>query len=149
MMTRTIAAAALISLTAAALPAHAEENPASAAGAAPAIVVPARIERALARPAVLPALYVSYAALQAYDVYSTRQALARGAREANPLMQGVVGNPGAFVALKAGVAAGTILAAERLWKNDKKAAAIGVMVASNVVSAMVASRNARTLRELR
>lgn len=61
----------------------------------------------------------------------------------------MVGNPGAFVALKAGVAAGTILAAERLWKQDKKAAAIGVMIASNVVASVVASRNARTFRQLR
>lgn len=64
-------------------------------------------------------------------------------------MQGVVGSPGAFVALKAGVAAGTILAAERLWKQDKTAAAIGVMIASNVVASVVASRNARTFRQLR
>lgn len=146
MMMRTIAAA-VATLTFSALPASAADAPEAAA--APAIVVPARVERALARPAVLPALYASYAALQAYDVYSTRQALSRGAREANPLMQGVVGNPGAFVALKAGVAAGTILAAERLWKHDKKAAAIGIMIASNVVASMVASKNARTLRQLR
>ena len=148
MMIRTIAAA-VATLTFSALPASAADAADAASAAAPAIVVPARVERALARPAVLPALYVGYAALQAYDVYSTRQALGRGAREANPLMQGVVGNQGAFVALKAGVAAGTILAAERLWKHDKKAAAIGVMVASNVVATMVASRNARTLRQLR
>jgi hypothetical protein len=101
------------------------------------------------RPTLLPALYAGYAVLQAYDIYSTRQALTRGAAEANPLMQGVVGNPGAFVALKAGVAASTILAAERLWKHDKKAAAIGVMVASTTVSAIVAGRNARTLRQMR
>ncbi|OFW05357.1 MAG: hypothetical protein A3I61_05055 [Acidobacteria bacterium RIFCSPLOWO2_02_FULL_68_18] len=144
-MRRTIAAA-LLSLTAA-LPAFAEETAAPAA--APAIVVPARVERTLARPAVLPALYVSYAALQVYDVYSTRQALARGAQEANPLMQGVVGNAGALWAVKAGATAGAILAAERLWKRDKKAAAIGVMVASNAVAALVASRNASTLRHLR
>jgi hypothetical protein len=102
-----------------------------------------------ARPMMLPALYAGYAALQVYDIYSTRQALKRGAIEANPLMQGTVGNAGAFVALKAGVAAGTILAAERLWRNDKKAAAIGVMVASTAVSAIVAGRNASTLRQLR
>lgn len=149
MMIRTIAAAAVATLTVAALPARAADAAEAAGTAAPAIVVPARVERALSRPAVLPALYVSYAALQAYDIYSTRQAIARGAREANPLMQGVVGNPGAFIALKAGVAAGTILAAERLWKNDKKAAAIGVMVASNLVATVVASRNARTLRHIR
>jgi hypothetical protein len=146
MMTRTIAAAAVATLTLAVLPASAADAPETAASPS---VVPARVERTLARPAALPALYLGYAALQAYDIYSTRQALGRGAQEANPVMQGVVGNTGAFIAVKAGVAAGTILAAERLWKNDKKAAAIGVMVASNVVAAMVASKNARTLRQMR
>ena len=149
MMNRTIAAAAVAALTISALPVSAAEAPAAAPAAASTIIVPARVERALARPALLPALYVSYAALQGYDIYSTRQALGRGAQESNPLMQGVVGTPGAFIALKAGVAAGTILAAERLWKHDQKAAAIGVMIASNLVTAVVASRNARTLRQLR
>lgn len=145
MSIRTIAVAAL---SVPALPASAADAPADGA-ATPAIVVPARVERALSRPTLLPALYVSYAVLQVYDVYSTRQSLAGGAREANPLMQGVVGNPGAFWALKAGATAGTILAAERLWKNNHKAAAIAVMVASNGIAAMVASKNARTLRQLR
>jgi hypothetical protein len=150
MMMRTLAAAAAATLTFSALPARAADAAEGTAAASPAtIVVPARIERALTRPVVLPALYAGYAALQAYDFYSTRQALGRGAREANPLMQDVVGSSGAFLAVKAGAAAGTILAAERLWKNNKKAAAIGVMVASNAVAAIVASRNARTLRHIR
>ena len=148
-MTRTIAAAVAATLTFSALPARAADSPEAAATAAAPVVAPVRVERALARPAVLPGLYAGYAALQAYDLYSTRQALGRGAREANPLMQGVVGNPDAFIALKAGVAAGTILAAERLWKQDKKAAAIGVMAASIAVSAIVATKNARTLRQVR
>lgn len=146
-MTRTIAAAAALSLTMFALPASADE-------AAPApitvtgMVAPAKMAQALSRPAALTALYASYTALQAYDVYSTRQALARGAREANPLMQGVVGNTGAFVAMKAGVAVATIAAAEKLWKTNKPAA-IGVMIAGNSVAAIVAARNARTPGQLR
>ena len=142
-MTRTATAAALLALTLSAIPAFAADE-----AGAPAVVVPARLSQSLARPAVLPALYASYAALQVYDVYSTRQALARGAREANPLMQGVVGNPGALWALKIGVTAGAVIAAERLWKTNK-AAAIAVMVASNSVAALVAARNASTLRQLR
>ena len=100
------------------------------------------------RPALLPVLYASYAALQAYDVYSTRQSLALGGREANPMMTGVVGNTGAFIAVKATVGVATIVAAERLWKTNKPAA-IAVMVAGNSVAAMVAARNARTLSTLR
>ena len=147
-MTRTVAtAAAVLSLTLSVLPASAAEAT-NTAEAAATITVPARVSQSLSRPAALPVLYASYAALQAYDIYSTRQALALGAREANPLMQGVVGNSTAFVALKAGVAVGTIMVAERLWKTNK-AGAIAVMAASIGVSALVAARNASTLRQLR
>jgi hypothetical protein len=145
-MSRTIAAVAL-SLTMFALPAYAEDD-AAASITVTGLAAPARVAQGISRPTVLTALYASYGALQAYDVYSTRQALARGAREANPMMQGVVGNTGAFVALKAGVGAATIVAAERLWKTNKPAA-IGVMIAGNSVAAIVAARNARTLGQLR
>jgi hypothetical protein len=145
-MTRTIAAAAL-TLTLFALPAYAEDE---AAGSivGPSFAAPAKVSEGLTRPATLTALYVSYGALQAYDVYSTRQALASGAREANPLMQGVAGNTSAMVAVKAGVGVATVAAAERLWKTNKPAA-IGVMIAGNSVAAVVAARNARTLGQLR
>lgn len=146
-MTRTITAAALLSLTLLALPAYAGDEPATPIDMI-GIAAPARVVSGLSRPATLTALYASYGALQAYDVYSTRQALARGAREANPLMQGVVGNTGALVAMKAGVAVATIAAAEKLWKTNKPAA-IGVMIAGNGVAAIVAARNARTLGQLR
>src|SRR5712692_6079024 len=53
------------------------------------------------RPGVLPALYVSLAALQVFDAYSTSEGLARGAREANPVMQAIVGNPALFWSVKA------------------------------------------------
>jgi hypothetical protein len=146
-MTRTIAAAAALSLTMFAASAYAEDaaaTPITVTG----IAAPAKVAQAISRPAGLTALYASYTALQAYDVYSTRQAMARGAREANPLMQGVVGNTGAFVAIKATVAVATIAAAEKLWKTNKPAA-IGVMIAGNSVAAIVAARNARTLGQIR
>ena len=101
----------------------------------------------VSRPPVLAALYVSYAALQAYDVYSTTRALGRGAREANPLMQSVVGNTPGFIAVKAVAGIATVIGAERLWRQHK-AAAIAVMFAANSVSAVVAARNALTLRQL-
>ena len=146
-MTRTIAAAVVLSATMFALPAYAEDEAVTSITVT-GLADPMRVVQGVSRPAVLTALYASYGALQAYDVYSTRQALARGAREANPLMQGVVGNTGAFVALKVGVGAATIVAAERLWKTNKPAA-IGVMIAGNSVAAIVAARNARTLGQLR
>ena len=107
-----------------------------------------KITRPHSRPAILPALYASYAALQAYDVYSTKSALARGGSELNPLMQGAVKHSGTFVAVKLTAAAAGIIAAERMWKTNK-VGAIAVMVASNSVAAIVAARNARTLRQLR
>lgn len=98
------------------------------------------------RPAALPALYVSLAALQAFDVYSTRRGLGHGASEANPLTKGVAGSPAMFWTVKAAATAGTILMAERLWKTNK-AGAIAVMVLSNGVMAAVAAHNARVLRQ--
>lgn len=145
-MLRTVTAA-ILGLTVVA-PSFAAAEEASAASAVPAMTVSDRISTSVSRPSALPMLYVSYAALQAYDVYSTNQAMTRGAREANPMMQGVVQNTGAFVAVKAAVAVTTIVAAERLWKTNKPAA-IAVMAASNGVAAIVAARNARTLRQLR
>ncbi len=140
----TVAAAAILSLLMSASAFAGEDTVVVTASAAAAQM---RLGKALSRPKLLPALYASYAALQAYDVVSTKQGLARGAQEANPLMQGVVGNNGAFLAMKAAAVVGTIVAAERLWKTNK-AAAIMVMVASNGVAAVVAARNARTLRQL-
>ena len=156
-MNRTLVAAAALLAGVMSVPAHAAEETTPAPVAAPFAAAEINTvapnitwsdNKLSSRPALLPMLYVSYAALQAYDVYSTRQALARGAREANPLMQGVVGNTGAFVAMKAGVAVATIAAAEKLWKTNKPAA-IGVMIAGNSVAAIVAARNTRTLGQLR
>ena len=65
---------------------------------------------------MLPALYVAQGALQAMDMHSTMQAISRGAHEANPMMQGVVNNKGAMLAVKAGVAASTILMSEKMWR---------------------------------
>ena len=146
-MSRTITAAAVLSLTMFASSAYAEDAPATTITVT-GIAAPVKVAQAISRPAALTALYASYSALQAYDVYSTRQAMARGAQEANPLMQGVVGNTGAFVAVKATVAIATIAAAEKLWKTNKPAA-IGVMIAGNSVAAIVAARNARTLGQIR
>ena len=146
-MTRTIAAAAvLLSIAILVSPASAADD--TMAPAATGIIASYRVHESLSRPVVLPALYVSFAALQIFDMYSTNTALARGAREVNPLMQEVVTNKAAFWTMKAGVTAATIFAAERLWKKNK-VAAIAVMAAGNSVAAIVAARNAHTLRELR
>jgi hypothetical protein len=94
----------------------------------------------LRRPALLPALYATTVALQALDAHSTMTALDRGAREANPLMKGVVGHGGAMLAVKAGAAAGTIYFAEKLWRRNR-VAAVALMVAVNGVTAAVVAHN--------
>jgi hypothetical protein len=148
-----IVAALMVTLTVSTVPVFAADETAKAATTPLDLTSAIRVNGAnstVSRPAVLPALYVSYAALQVFDVYSTRQALAQGAREANPLMQPVVKNQTTFWAVKTSAAVGTILAAEHLWKkkNNKKAA-IAVLVASNAVAAAVAVRNASVLRTQR
>jgi hypothetical protein len=100
------------------------------------------------RPAVLPALYAMTAVTQALDAHSTMTALNRGAQEANPVMQGVASNGGALVAVKAGIAAGSIFVAEKMWRRNR-AGAIATMVALNVVTAAVAAHNYRVASRLR
>ena len=81
----------------------------------------------VSRPPALAALYVSYAALQAYDVDSTTRALGRGGREANPLMQAVVGNTPGFIAVKAVAGIATVIGTERLWPKHKAAAIVDML----------------------
>jgi hypothetical protein len=139
---------AILTLTAAASPVHASDKPADTASSMDTLL--ANPGHSVSRPAALPALYVSYAALQAFDVYSTEQAFARGAREANPLMQPVVANRTAFWAVKATATLATIAAAEHLWRHKRnRKAAIAVLVASNAVAAVVAARNASVVRNMR
>jgi hypothetical protein len=97
------------------------------------------------RSGLLLGLYATHAGLQAFDGYSTTLALGRGAREANPLLQGATGNPIALWGVKAAATAVPMLLAERLWRRNNRAAAIAVMVVSNGVMATVAARNAHVL----
>jgi hypothetical protein len=100
------------------------------------------------RPAALVSLYAGFAALQAYDIYSTSAALARGGREGNPLMVGVAGHPAAFIAVDAATTGLSIYAAERLWRHHHRAKAVALMAISNGVMAVVAAHNASVLRGL-
>jgi uncharacterized protein DUF5658 len=97
------------------------------------------------RSFVLPSLYASTAILQALDVHSTLTGLNRGAMEANPLLSGIGSHRGAFVAAKAGVAAGTILAARAMAKHNKMAA-IATLVGINAAYAAVVSHNYKVAR---
>jgi hypothetical protein len=101
------------------------------------------------RGAILPSLYVSLAALNVYDVVSTKQGLAHGAVEANSAMTGIVGNTTSLWAAKAVTTASSILISEHLWKTHHKAQAIAVMVISNGIMSAVAAHNASVLSAVR
>jgi Domain of unknown function (DUF5658) len=130
-------------------PATAVAAPAAEAVSTPIFTRPTmHAEKSIGRPSMLPALYVAQGALQAMDMHSTMQAISRGAHEANPLMQGVVGNKGAMMAVKAGVAVSTILMSECLWKKGNRTGAIVSMIVANSVTAVVVAHNYRLSNQL-
>jgi hypothetical protein len=98
------------------------------------------------RPALLPALYASLGAMQAWDLYSTKAALRGGAREANATLAPIAGNSGAMLAMKAATTAGTIVFAERMWKKNR-VGAIVMLVAVNGATAAVSMHNMRNARQ--
>lgn len=100
------------------------------------------------RSPLMMSLYASTAVMQALDVHSTLTALDRGAVEANPLMSPVTRNKAAFIALKAGVAVSSIMAARNMSKRNKVAAAL-TLVAVNSAYAMVVNHNYRVARGAR
>jgi hypothetical protein len=54
------------------------------------------------------------------------------------MMRSIVGNRAAFIAVKAGAAAGVILAGEKMWKKNRVAAVIFVAAMNGAVGAIVA-----------
>jgi hypothetical protein len=86
---------------------------------------------------VLGSLYASTAVLQALDVHSTLRGLNRGAVELNPLMRDLVKNRPAFIATKALVGTGTILAARELGKRNKVAAVVALVALNSMYGAVV------------
>jgi hypothetical protein len=107
--------------------------------ASPAVLLPA------SRGAALPSLYVSLAALEMYDGYTTMTGVRHGAVEGNPVLGGAAANSPALWAIKGGAAVGVIFIAERLWRQHHRGQAVAVMLASNGIMAAVAARNARVL----
>lgn len=97
---------------------------------------------------LMAALYGVTASLQALDVHSTLKALDLGAVERNPLMSDVTRHKAAFVALKAGVAFSSVMAARNMAKRNK-VAAVATLIAINSAYAMVVQHNYRVVRRLR
>jgi hypothetical protein len=96
----------------------------------------------------LMGMYASTAVLQMLDVRSTYAVIGRGGYEGNPLLSGIVQNKVAFVAVKAGIAAATIMAARQMAHKNKVAALV-TMVAINSVYASVVSHNFKLASQLR
>jgi hypothetical protein len=97
------------------------------------------------RPAALLPLYASFVTLQVLDMHSTRYALDRGAVEGNPAIKGLTGTTVGMAAVKAAGTAGVIFFNEKLRTNNK-AAAIGMMIATNSMMAWVVQHNYRSVR---
>jgi hypothetical protein len=105
----------------------------------PSLTAPAP-EAVSGKRGVLVPLYVSFAVLQALDMKSTRTAIGDGAREANPVMTGVVGSPAAFFALKAATGAAVVFAAEKM-RTRNRVAAMATMAALNSLYATIVTHN--------
>ena len=113
---------------------------AAAQDASPTIVLPST-----ERPKALVPLYASFGALQVFDMRSTWSALDSGSVEANPLLKGVVGNRLGLIAVKGAGAAAVVAVSERLYKKNRAAAVI-LMVVSNSAMACVVEHNYNAVR---
>jgi hypothetical protein len=105
-------------------------------------------EIAKPRPQIVPSLYASLAALQAYDGYSTIRAIRAGAGEANPIVGNAAGQPVAMWTLKAASTAATIYYVERLWRNHHRGQAVTLLALTNALMGAVAAHNASILSNL-
>ena len=105
------------------------------------------VRRASAQPEskALNLLHISFVTLEAVDVYTTVRGVNAGAVEANPLMRSTASNPVGLTAMKAGVAASSILLTRRMAR-DHRVAAIVLAAAVNSAYAAVAVHNIRATR---
>ena len=145
MRKRIIASALLLLAVAPAARAADDDAPAPPADS-PKVTISLPVAPDGKRPAILPFLYASLAGLQAYDVYSTRTGISRGASEVNPLVAPIAGDTSAMIVMKAVSTGTTIIMAEHLWRRNKTAAIL-TMVAANGVMAVVAAHNANLLHQ--
>ena len=101
------------------------------------------------RPSILmTSLYATTALVQGLDAHSTLKAISVGATERNPIMSFLTSHPPVFVALKAGAAAGLIVAGRRLAKHNKVHAAIA-LIAIDSAYAFIVAHNYRVAARLR
>jgi hypothetical protein len=94
---------------------------------------------------VLIPLYASFAALQALDAHSTSRGIHRGAVEQNPMLHSIADNPAALFAVKAGVAASTIVIADKV-RSRSRVGAIALMAGLNSLYATIVVHNYAAVR---
>ena len=111
-------------------------QPAGIVAPAPGIV----LQRRLTDPAFVRKLYYGYAALQLTDGVTTLVSVNRGAREANPFLQGAARNPAAMIGLKAATVVGTIYTLEKIRRNHPVVATASLIVI-NATLGVVAVNN--------
>jgi hypothetical protein len=90
-------------------------------------------------------LHVSFASLEAVDVYTTVRGVNAGAVEANPLICATAASPVGLTAVKAGVALSSIVLTRRLARQHR-VAAIVLAATLNSAYAAVAVHNLRVGR---
>jgi hypothetical protein len=96
---------------------------------------------------VLGSLYISNAVLHGLDVHSTLKGIRSGAAEANPVMKGLVKHPAAFIATKAAVSFGTIMASRSIARRHRVAAVV-TLAAINVLYGAIVHHNYRAARQV-
>ena len=94
---------------------------------------------------VLIPLYAAFAALQALDAHSTTSGIHRGGVEQNPMMRSIADKPAALYAVKAGIAASTIVLADRM-RNRSRVGAIALMAGLNSLYATIVVHNYAVVR---
>jgi hypothetical protein len=136
---------AVLTMSSPALAAEKESSPPMVASTKMTPIAPLSTGVAPKRPPILPILYSTFGAFQAWDIYSTTAALKTGARERNPIAAPVAGSPDSLITLKAMSTAGTIYFAERIWKTNRVAAVI-LLAAINGGTATISLHNMRNVR---
>jgi hypothetical protein len=87
-------------------------------------------------------MYVAFGVLQGLDAYTTLTAVERGARESNPVVGGLTGNPPALIAAKAASTVVTIYAMEKIRKRNPLAVAIAMAAIDSAYLTIVAHNTA-------
>jgi len=91
-------------------------------------------------PTTLTDMYLKHAALQGLDALTTFSALSKGHTEANPLLKS--GNTALIVGGKIAATTLSVYLTQKLWKRNRKAAIVTMVVTNAILSAAVVNNSA-------